>query len=351
MNGNRKYALSSRDLVYRTLRGEPHRHIPSGPLAVHYCAKAAGISLNDYTYNASKLAQSVIRYYDKFRPDAVWISNDTWVTAEAMGAAVAFAGKDLPLGGSGQPLITGYADIDKIPPPVPEEQGRFPVMLEALHLVKEAIGKEVFVVGCFDQSPFSLACALMGIEQAMTSAATDWPFIERLLEVCADYCMAYGAAMADHGADMLSSGDSPAGLIGADLYRQVALPAEKKVFHGLKHLTDTFLSLHICGNVDHILEDMSSAGADVLELDAKTDLEKACRLVPDHIVIWGNLDPVGLLEQSEAGRVKTEIERIAAILRRHQRDRFVLSSGCALSMGTKDENLNILCQSIDYKIK
>jgi len=349
MNGNRNYARSSRDLVYRTLHGEPHQHIPSGPLAVHYCAKAAGISLHDYTFNASMLAQSVIRYYDKFRPDAVWISNDTWITAEAMGAAVAFTGEGLPMSGSGQPLINGYADIDKIPPPAPEKQGRLPVMLEALHLVKNAIGRDAFVVGCFDQSPFSLACALMGIEQAMTRAATDWPFIDRLLEVCADYCMAYGAAMADRGVDMLSTGDSPAGLIGADLYRQIALPAEQKVFRGLKDQTDAFLSLHICGNVDHILKDMSRAGADVLELDAKTDLEEACRLVPDHIALWGDLDPVALLEQSEAGRVKTEIERIAAILRHHQRDRFVLSSGCTLTIGTKEENLRLLCQSVDCK--
>jgi len=347
MNNNRKNAISSRDLMFMTLRGEPHRHIPSGPLAVHYCAKEADINLHAYTFNPSLLAQSVIHYYDKFRPDAVWISNDTWVTAEAMGASVAFAGEGQPLGGTGQPLISGYADIDKIPPPAPEKQGRFPVMLEALQLVKEAIGRDVFVVGCFDQSPFSLACALMGIEQAMTAAATDWPYIDRILEICGDYCLAYGKAMADHGADMLSTGDSPAGLIGTELYRQVALPAEQKVFHRLKDSVDVFLSLHICGKVDHILEDMSNSGADVLELDAGTDLDKACRLIPDHIAIWGNLDPVTLLEQGGAGMIKTEIERIAAILRRHQRDRFVLSSGCTLTMGTKEENLRIVCQSVD----
>jgi len=94
---------------------------------------------------------------------------------------------------------------------------------------------------------------------------------------------------------------------------------------------------------------MIHAGADVLEIDAMTDLEKACQLVPDHMAIWGNLDPVAVLEQGDAEMVKGEIDKIAAILKRYQRKRFVLSSGCALSMGTKEENLRLLCRSFDHE--
>ena len=36
------------------------------------------------------------------------------------------------------------------------------MMLEALERIRQALGDEVFVVACFDQYPFSLACALMG---------------------------------------------------------------------------------------------------------------------------------------------------------------------------------------------
>ena len=61
----------------------------------------------------------MLRYYEGFRPDAVWLSADTWVTAQAMGAAVAFPAGNQPMGGTGEPLVRAAADIDRIPPPDP----------------------------------------------------------------------------------------------------------------------------------------------------------------------------------------------------------------------------------------
>ena len=290
----------------------------------------------------------MIRYYETFKPDAVWISSDTWVTAEAMGAAVAYAAERQPLGGTGVPLIRTPADLDKIPAADPTGRGRQPLMLEALCRVKEKLGRDVFVVGCFDQAPFSLACALLGIDQALMLAATDLSYLGAVLDKCIEYATAYGLAMAQAGADMLSTGDSPAGLMGAELYRQVALPAEQHVFRKLRNLTDAFLSLHICGKVDHLLPDMIHAGADVLELDSRTDLDLACQKIPAHISVWGNLDPVALLEKGLPSQVYQEIEKIRTILNHYQRKRFVLSSGCTLSMDTKRENLEMVCASVDY---
>src|SRR3974390_2952842 len=54
----------------RTLAGQPVDRAVAGPLAVHYCAGLAGVSLRDYTLNPRCLADSVIRYYERFRPDA-----------------------------------------------------------------------------------------------------------------------------------------------------------------------------------------------------------------------------------------------------------------------------------------
>ena len=81
---------NSKQLVLRALRGEAIPRAATGPLAVHYCAHSAGVSLADYTQDPHVLADCVLRYYEQFRPDAVWVSADTWVTAQAMGKPVAF---------------------------------------------------------------------------------------------------------------------------------------------------------------------------------------------------------------------------------------------------------------------
>ena len=159
----------------RALAGQPVPRVPTGPLAVHYCAGVAGCTLRQYTTNARVLADSVIRYYERFRPDAVWLSADTWVSAEAMGARVGATDDNQPFGGIGEPLVATAADIQHIPAPNVGSQGRYPLMLEALSRIIEALGKEVFIVACFDQYPFSLAAALMGINEIMLKIVDDPP--------------------------------------------------------------------------------------------------------------------------------------------------------------------------------
>lgn len=331
-----------RALVGRTLAGLPAGRAVAGPLAVHYCAGLAGVSLRDYTLNAQCLAESVVRYYERFRPDAVWLSADTWVTAEAMGAKVAFPGPGQPLAGTGEACVRSAADIDRIPPPDPVTQGRCPLMLEALRLVRKAVGDEAFVVACFDQYPFSLACALMGIEQVITQIVDDRAMVEALMDRCSDYSAAYALALAEAGADMLSGGDSPAGLIGPRMYREVALPYEKRVIAALKSRLPQPVSLHICGNAMPILGDMAASGADVLELDHQVDLATACGVLGPRIAIWGNLDPVGLLAHGTPEDVRRATTDLLLAARQCGHRRLVVSSGCTLAPDTPAENIEAL---------
>jgi MtaA/CmuA family methyltransferase len=331
-----------REAVSRALRGEATAVVPAGPLAVHFCARLAGMTIREYSTNAGALAESVIRYYDRFRPDAVWVSADTWVSAEAMGAAVIAPDSDQPLCGSGEPRVRTARDIDRLPSPDPGSQGRYPVMLEALERVRRAIGSEAFVVACFDQYPFSLAGALLGLDQLMLRLRDDPPFVRSLMERCLEYGRAYAIALGGGGADMLSGGDSPAGLIGPRAYREVAWPFEQRLIAEVQAATRKPVSLHICGNSRPMLEDMARSGADVLEVDHQVDLAEACRLAGPDVALWGNLDPVGLLAQGGPGEVRLAARRALETVQACGHPRFVLSSGCTLAVETPFANLDAL---------
>lgn len=333
----------SKETILRALAGQTVDRVAVGPLAVHFCAGLLGVSLADYTLRPQVLADCAIAYYRRFRPDAVWISADTWVTAEAMGKQVAFPGPDQPLGGTPEPLVRTAADLARIPPPDPFQQGRCPRMLEAVRRVVDAIGREALVVACFDQYPFSLACALMGVERLMLAMVDDRPLVAALLDRCAEFAIAYGKALAAAGAGSLSGGDSPAGLTGPRLYREVALPAEQQVIAALR-TTGLPVSLHICGNALPILADMARSGATVLELDQRVDLAEACRIVPDGTAIWGNLDPVQLLRGTPDEVRQASLSAMQTVAAAGRR-RFVLSSGCTLAIGTPPENVAALIAS------
>lgn len=334
--------MNSKQLVCAALNGLATSRIPSGPLAVHYCAGEAGYSLRQFTTDARALADSVIRYHERFRPDAVWLSADTWVSAGAMGANVGPTADDQPFGGLGEPLIQSAADIDRIPAPEVGTQGRYPLMLEALARVVDALGKEVFIVACFDQYPLSLAAALMGINEIMLKVHDDPPFVEALMARCEEYALAYGSALSRAGADLLSGGDSPAGLLRPALYRALALPAEQRLIRQIKEATGKPVSLHICGQATHILPFMKTSGADVLELDHAVSMAEACRLVGPEIALWGNLDPVAVLARGTPAGVRNEAGKVIAAASHAGHRRLVLSSGCTLAVATPAANIDAL---------
>jgi len=336
---------NSRQLVEQALHGLKTPRFPVGPLAVHYCAGIGGVSIREYTLHPRILSDCVLQYYARFRPDAVWLSADTWVTAEAMGATVAFPGENQPLGGIGEPRIRSASDIDKIPPPDPSSQGRWPLMIQALRAIKAALKEEVFIVACFDQYPFSLACALMGIEECMFKVMDDRPWVEALMDRCREYTLAYARALVDAGADMLSGGDSPSGLLGPELYKEVALPYERRVIADLKSEVSTPVSLHICGDSTFMLADMASSGADILELDHHVDIPTACQTLGPGVAIWGNLDPLGPLVRGTPREVCRATRSLIQSVRESGHHRFVLSSGCTLAMETPPKNLEAMIEA------
>ena len=160
-----------------------------------------------------------------------------------------------------------------------------------------------------------------------------------------EYAVAYGSALGEAGADLLSGGDSPAGLIGPRSYREVALPFERLVTAGLKLRSDRPASLHICGNATPILADMATSGADVLELDHKVDAAAACRTLGPDVAIWGNLDPVGLLAQGSPEQVRQSTQALIETFAQCGHRRFVVSSGCTLAPETPPENLHAMLEA------
>ncbi len=331
--------MPARNLIERAIKGEPTPRTACGPQATFFCAAEAGKSLQEFTRSADVQVECILRYFEKYNPDAVWVSVDTWVTAEAMGASVFSPVGDQPLTGPPEGFIDTIHDFDRIPAPDPHSRGRQPLQLEVLARVVESLGSDTFVVGCFDQSPFSLACQAVGMTSFMTRVIEDRPFVADLMEKCLEHALAFAEAMASCGADMLSTGDSPAGLLGPDLYSSVAFPWEKKLFTSLKERTDKVLSLHICGDTTHILPPMAESGAHVLEIDHLVEIGEAFALAGDQVALWGNIDPVSTLLNGSPGDVDVAVSRVLAAVEAAGCRRFVLSSGCILAPETPSENV------------
>jgi len=136
--------MNSREIVKSALAGRETPRVATGPLAVHLTAALAGVSMEDYTLDPDVMVDCICRYHERFRPDAVWFSADTWITAEAMGAEVGFPAAGQPMGGTGKTLVNSAADIDRLPAPDPSSLGRMPMMLEAMAKLRQRLGDDGF---------------------------------------------------------------------------------------------------------------------------------------------------------------------------------------------------------------
>lgn len=333
--------MTSLERIHAVLQGKTPDKIPVIPIISQAAARLNGMTISEELRSPDTLAASRIACRERFQYDGVYISAETWVAAEAMGAPVQYA-EDAPAQGT-TPLLADKQQLDRLTPADPTCDGRLPLLVKAVEIAARRAREQFAVIGNFDQSPFSLACALRGINQVMLDVFDNPVFMEKLLDICAETVIRYARAIAEAGAHILNTGDSPAMLLGPQSYQKFALPYQQRVFDELQPYGIP-TTLHVCGNTTKLLELMSQSHAHSLELDSAVDLLTARRRLPEHITIIGNIDPVGVLlhgrPQDVAASVRTLCEYAS------QLGRFILSSGCTLAPDTPPENIQAMVATV-----
>jgi uroporphyrinogen decarboxylase len=96
----------------------------------------------------------------------------------------------------------------------------------------------------------------------------------------------------DAGAGAVQLFDSWVGCLSPDDYREFVLPHSRSVIEGLRAGVPV---IHFGTGTATLLEDMRSAGGDVIGLDWRVELDRAWATVGHDRAVQGNLDPVVLL--------------------------------------------------------
>ena len=97
------------------------------------------------------------------------------------------------------------------------------------------------------------------------------------------------------------------------------------------------MSLHICGKIDPIMEDILETGIFLLSLDAGSSLQKLTQLTGDKLIIMGNVPTThfssGTREEMEAS-IRQCIETAAAA------SGYILSSGCEIPFDSTEDRID-----------
>jgi len=333
--------MNGRQRIAAALRGERADRVPIMLHNFMMAAREAGFSQGRFRRDPRVIAESFIRAVETYDYDGVLVDVDTVTLAEALGVRVEHP-EDLPARWAGPCLPNLEAALD-LPATDVGRHPRLQVWLEAVRLLKEHFGGEIFIRGNCDQAPFSLAGLMRGPSEWMVDLldSKNRTAAQALLRHCGEAAAQFIRAMAGAGADMVSNGDSPAGpdLVSPALYREFALPYERLLADEAHRLGLPY-ALHICGNTTRILADMLETGADAFELDHKTDPRFARRALDGRAVFIGNIDPSGILALGTPALVAARTRALMSVFA--DTPRFILNAGCAIPAETPAANLKAM---------
>lgn len=319
--------------VQAALAMQPSDYVPVIPEIIQHALNVSGACHRDYSTDPNVMAETILAAQRKYDYDAVYVSTDNYVLAEAFGAELSFP-QDEPPQLLHHPLEDGYNQPMK---PFSIENGRLPVILQATQLCRKAVGDHIFIKTNIDSAPFSAAACLRGPQAfLMDLCDEDDDHILPLLQTCTDAIVAYGQAAARAGAHGLAFGDSVASLISREFYERYALPYAQQAVLRLKE-TGLPVFYHICGNTSHLLDLVFSIGADCVELDSLVSLPRASALAQGRCALEGNISTVEALYEGTPADVRREANELLSFFGR--KGGFILSSACEVPRNTPSENL------------
>ena len=333
--------MNSLERVKAVLAG----HIPDKvPVCLHnfmLAAREAGIPMEEYRSDPQAIACAHLAALEKYGHDCILIDTDTTMLAEAMGATSECAPNEP--GRIVAPAIRSLRDVDRLKVVNPETDGRIPALLEGVRLIAKQVGKEVAIRGNADQAAFDLACMVRGIEEFLMELVSDPenPAIWRLLEICYQSHLAVHRALDKAGAHLTSMGDSLAGpdVVSPTMFARFARPYEEKLVKDLA-VEGIFTVIHICGDTSRILDFLYGYDFCGFELDYKTDAVRAKSRAGVRHVLFGNIDPSGVIARGTPAMIREKTRQLIALWK--PGGFFVLNAGCAIPANTPEENLRAL---------
>jgi len=333
--------VSPRERVLKALSLGKADRVPVVPFIISFAAKYAGLRYIDYIRDPEKLAEAQMATAGRFKIDAVYVDSDPVVEIEAMGARVDYSDDEAPT--ASRPAVESRDDISSLKVPDPHKDGRLPVWLKAIRILKQQVGEKLAVFANIN-GPFQAAAQLRGIARIGMDFYRNPGLVSELLDLTSETVTAFAKSEIEAGADAIVLGDamSSPNLISPGHFAQFSFPHIRNVIRETG--TDVPFFLHICGDSTLIIDKMVETGARFLEVDAQVDLAMIRQKHGGSVGIRGNVSPM-LLLNGKPREIEDSCRK--AIESAARPGGFILGSGCELPRNTPYVNLDTMISAAE----
>jgi uroporphyrinogen-III decarboxylase len=166
------------------------------------------------------------------------------------------------------------------------------------------------------------------------------------MDKCMDTAKDFAKAQIEAGCDVIGIGDAICSQIDPFTYDTFVKDRHHELIAFI-HANGARTKLHICGDITHLLPSIKDLDTDILDLDYDVDIAYARSVVGEKTILCGNIEPV-LIQNS----TPEEVERLSRdLVVLHGNERFILSAGCEITVGTSAANLMAMRRgSLKFKV-
>jgi MtaA/CmuA family methyltransferase len=296
-------------------------------LAAHYI----GQPLSQYYLDHRVLCEANLAVQEAFDLDIVQTISDPFREAADFGAEIEFPEDGLPL--CKAPLLHEPADLSTLVSPDPSTGRRMSDRIAATEALRGQVGGEVPIMG-WVEGALAEAADLRGMGSLLMDLYDRPEWLRELLEQCVEVEIAFARAQVEAGADIIGLGDAVASQVSPRMYREFALPYERRIFEAV-HEMGALARLHICGDTTRLLPDLVESGADIIDIDWMVDIREVADVFGHGPAICGNFDPVAVMLQG----TPDEVYRATLDCLTLGGPKSISGAGCEIPDGTPSENL------------
>lgn len=301
--------VGSREEVLRLLNGERIGRVPGFSGMINVTAAgldAIGLRMHEIHADPNKMAAAAGSTYQLFGWESAVVPTDLCVEASALGAEIDFREDmyDPAFPMVVRPLAESSAEFHARAHDITRHE-RVVAVIEAIRLLKARIGEQV-VVGAWVPGPLTLALQVIDLVNFYMDIARAPRDVARVLDSLTDLLIQVALAYRAAGADFITvheMGGSP-GVIGPRAFESLALAPLQRLVGALPAPR----VLSVCGNTNQSLALLAGVGAEAISVDQTNDLSHSREVMGKLAILFGNIDPVGVLAEGGPGDVRRAVQ-------------------------------------------
>lgn len=225
-----------------------------------------------------------------------------------------------------------WHDIENLVPPADERNPEREIregVADLAKLLLSDFGSTLFPFG-FAQSPLSQLHDILGLAGMMKLIATRPALARHAAERFLEHALADVRVQIQSGAKAIWLEERFVDLIGPEMFKMMSLPLLQRLVAAIK-AEGAWCVYHFRGNPIDRLDLLEAAGADAMAFEeskgkCRVEIEEVTARAAGRYVVFGNLDPVKVLQHGDEAQLEAEVIRQIKAGRLNN-GRFVMSVG------------------------